>query len=322
MKGQIVAPAKLNDRWGFIDTSGNWFIQPKFDSVSSFYNGYAKIYKRGEEGLINYKGEVIIKPKFDFAGLVEEDMVDIMNREKIGYINVKTLEKIKPQFEDGNEFSEELAAVMNKQEKWGFINKTGKLVIPYKYDDVDWYFENDRIQVELNSKQFYINKKDEYLGEVEDSDFVRKELSLDDKRRRLYLMNPGFDSLSFPATGYRQDSIFWYKTKDKYGLADTTGLIITKPVFDYICYFSEGLAPVKINDKWGFIYPNGQIAIELKFEKVINFKYGLAATKQDGKWGFIKNSGEWIIKPIFENTDGNFRDVNAKSDPMVQFEYE
>lgn len=322
VKGQIVAPAKLNDRWGFIDTSGNWFIQPKFDSVGSFYNGYANIYKRGKEGLINAKGDVLIKPKYDFVGLVEEDLVDIMKREKIGYINVITFEKIKAQFEDGNEFSEGLAAVMNKKEKWGFIDMSGKLVIPFKYDDVDWYFENDSIQVELNSIQFYINKKDENLGKVMETDFVRKELSLDEKRKRLKIMNPGFDSLSFQSTGYRQDSIFWYRTNDKYGIADTTGIIITKPIFDYLWYFSEGVAPVQINDKWGFIYPNGQIAIELKFEKVLNFKYGLAAAKLNGRWGFINIMGVWIIEPIFENTDGNFRDINARFDPIVHYEYE
>lgn len=320
--GQIVAPVKYHDKWGFIDLKGNWFIESKFDSVGNFYNYYAEIYVGEKQGLINHKGEVIIKPIYDFVGLVEDDMADIMDNEKVGYFNVKNLQIIEPQYEDGNEFSEGLAGVKNENDKWGFIDSTGTLIIPFKYDNIDWYFENDSIEVELNSKEFYINKKDEIIGEVPEFKYIKKELSLDEKRNKLKKMNKGFDTLSFQSTGYRQDSIFWYRTGDKYGIADTTGLAITQPIFDYIWYFSEGLAPVQIENKWGFIFPNGQTAIKLKYEKVLNFKYGLAAAKYKGKWGYINHSGKWVIKPIFENTDGNFRDIKSTFDPIVHFEYE
>ena len=322
VQGQIVAAAKFDGKWGFIDLKGEWFIEPKFDSVGNFYNYYAEIYLDGKEGMINQNGEVIVEPIYEFVGLVEEDMLDILDNDKIGYINVKTQEIIQPQFEDGNEFSEGLAGVMNEKDEWGFIDKKGNLVIPYKYDDIDWYFENDSIQVELNSKEFYINKKDENIGDVSEYVFIKKELSLDEKRKRLRKMNPGFDSLSFPSTGYRQDSIFWYRTGNKYGIADTTGLAITQPIFDYIWYFSDGLAPVRIGNKWGFVFPNGQTAIKLKYEKVLNFKYDLAAAKYKGRWGYINHSGKWVIKLILENTDGNFRDIKATMDPIALFEYE
>ncbi len=321
-KGQIVTCSKYEGKWGFIDLKGEWFIEPKFDSVGIFYNYYAEIYLGDKKGLINKNGDMIIEPIYDFVGLVEEDMVDVILNDKTGYFNVKTQELIQPQFEDGNEFSEGLAGVMNENEKWGFIDKAGILVIPFKYDDVDWYFENDSIQVELNSKEFYINKKDENIGDVPEYTFVKKELSLDEKRQRLRRMNPGFDSLSFPSTGYRQDSIFWYQTKKRYGIADTSGYAITQPIYDYIWYFSEGVAPVNQNDKWGFIFPNGQISINLTFEKVLNFKHGLAAAKFNGKWGYIDHSGKWVIKPILDNTDGNFRDIKATFDPIVHFAYE
>lgn len=322
VKGQIVATAKFDDKWGFIDLKGEWFIEPKFDSVGNFYNYYAEIYLNDKQGLINQNGEIIIEPVYEFVGLVEEDMLIIMENDKIGYINVKTQELIKPQFEDGNEFSEGFAGVKNINDKWGFIDKKGNLVIPYKYDDIDWHFENDSIQVELNSKEFYINKKDENIGDVPEYVFIKKELSLDEKRKRLRTMNPGFDSLSIPSTGYLQDSIFWYQAVNKYGIADISGRAITQPIYDNIWYFSEGIAPVRQGNNWGFVYPNGQIAIDLKFEKVTNFKHGLAAAKINGKWGYIDHSGQWVIKPTLQNTDGNFRNIKAKIDPIVHFKYE
>ena len=134
-------------------------------------------------------------------------------------------------------------------------------------------------------------------------------------------MNKGFEKLPFPSTGYLQDSVFWYRKGDKYGFADTSGLAIIQPIYDYIWYFSEGLAPVQINNKWGFILPNGEVAIELKFEKVLNFKYGLGAAKLNGKWGYINHKGLWVIEPVFEETTGDFRDVHATFDPIVLYDY-
>ena len=322
VQGQIVAAAKYEGKWGFIDLKGEWFIKPIFDSVGSFYNYFAGIYIDDLQGLINQRGEIIIQPIYEFVGTNDEDMVDIMHNDKIGYFNVKTLQLLNPQFEDGNEFSEGLAGVMDEHEKWGFIDKNGSLIIPFKYDDIDWHFENDSIQVELNSKEFYINKKDENIGGIPEYIFVKKELSLEEKFKRLRAKNPEFAALSFTSTGYRQDTIFWYQTKNKYGIADTTGYAITKPVYDYIWYFSEGFAPVNKNGNWGFIFPNGQIAVDLTFEKVLNFKHGLAAAKTNGKWGYIDHLGQWVIQPIFENTDGNFRDIKVKGDPIVDYEYD
>ena len=55
---------------------------------------------------------------------------------KYGYADAKGAIAIKPQFDKALNFSEGMAAVMNKDgytEKWGFIDTTGKLVIPATY---------------------------------------------------------------------------------------------------------------------------------------------------------------------------------------------
>ncbi len=55
---------------------------------------------------------------------------------KYGYADAKGTIIIKPQFDKAENFSEGLAAVMTKEgytEKWGFIDATGKMVIPATY---------------------------------------------------------------------------------------------------------------------------------------------------------------------------------------------
>ena len=47
---------------------------------------------------------------------------------------------------------------------WGFIDKTGKMVIPDKYDNVD-HFEEGVAQVSVGKKIGYIDKEGKYFWE-------------------------------------------------------------------------------------------------------------------------------------------------------------
>ena len=62
-------------------------------------------------------------------------------------------------YDDADSFSEGLATV-KLNDKYGFIDKTGKEVIPIKYDYAEGFSEG-LAQVKLNNKWFYINQKGE-----------------------------------------------------------------------------------------------------------------------------------------------------------------
>ena len=64
--------------------------------------------------------------------------------------------KLAKKYNDDREFSEGLAGV-ELNGKWGFIDKTGKQVIPCKYDGVG-SFEEGLALVSLNFKRGYIDK--------------------------------------------------------------------------------------------------------------------------------------------------------------------
>ena len=46
---------------------------------------------------------------------------------------------------------------MNINGKWGYIDKSGTLVIPARYDDA-WDFSEGLAHVNLNGRWFYIDK--------------------------------------------------------------------------------------------------------------------------------------------------------------------
>jgi hypothetical protein len=67
-----------------------------------------------------------------------------------GYVNDRGVEVVKPAFQYAWMFSDGLSVVKTGG-KFGFIDKTGKLVVPAIYDRAD-NFHGDRANVCLNKK--------------------------------------------------------------------------------------------------------------------------------------------------------------------------
>jgi hypothetical protein len=73
------------------------------------------------------------------------NVVDGNNR--CGFID-KTGKLVLPcQWKNALWFSEGLAGVQDDNEKWGFIDKTGQVVIPFIWSNVQW-FSNGRVRVQ------------------------------------------------------------------------------------------------------------------------------------------------------------------------------
>ena len=63
-----LASVRVDDRYGFINKSGQVVISPQFKMASSFHDGLARIEVNGKVGFINKKGNFQIEPKFEIAG--------------------------------------------------------------------------------------------------------------------------------------------------------------------------------------------------------------------------------------------------------------
>ena len=64
-----LSPEKTKDKLvGFIDSSGNWAIEPKFRTATGFVNGFSKVKmfvdRKNKWGVINVKGEYVMEPKY------------------------------------------------------------------------------------------------------------------------------------------------------------------------------------------------------------------------------------------------------------------
>lgn len=97
------------------------------------------------------------KDNYDEVRNFQEDLAVVSKNEKYGFINKNGKEVIPRIYDDAFDFSEGLAAVL-KNEKYGFIDKQGQEVIPCIYDDV-FDFSEGLAAVLKNGKCGFIDKQ-------------------------------------------------------------------------------------------------------------------------------------------------------------------
>ena len=97
--------------------------------------------------------------KYDWKNEYYEGLERVSLNGKLGFIDKTGKEVIPIKYDDAWNFLEGLAMV-KLDKKYGFIDKTGKEVIPIKYDYAEGFSEG-LAQVKLNNKWFYINQKGE-----------------------------------------------------------------------------------------------------------------------------------------------------------------
>lgn len=166
------AVGKLSDNeYVFINKSGQHVFGKKYEYASSFEKGIAIIEEKGKFGLINATGKYMVQPAYDEIERIHENYVDLVLYAVTKDNNVAFMDKalkiitpfhfdvLKVENEEYFGASEGMIAV-KKADKWGFMDITGKLVIPCIYDAVG-LFSDGIADVTYNNEQIRINKKGE-----------------------------------------------------------------------------------------------------------------------------------------------------------------
>ena len=107
------------------------------------------------------------------------------------------------------------------------------------------------------------------------------------------------------------NTAFKFHSKDssgiKYGLINSFGKEVIKPIYQLIGDFSEGFAYVELREnnetKIGYINELGEVTITPQFQESYDisrdFSEGLAAVRKNGKYGYVDKAGIFIIEPTF-----------------------
>lgn len=200
--------------------------------------------------------------------------------QKAGYIDKTGKVVIPAEYDSAGEFSEGLADA-EKDGKWGFIDKTGKTVIPFQYPWAAYSSSMFRPLGEFHEGLATV-LKDGKFGYI-------------DKTGAEVIPRQYQTAMSF------SEGLAAVEKDGKWGFIDKTGKEVIPFQYDKISSFSEGLAAVLVSGKgWVFIDKTGKEVLSVPYDDVYSFSEGLAAVKKDGKWGYIDRTGKLVIPCRYE----------------------
>ena len=293
------------DKWGYINHQGKVVIQPRFIQARDFENGLSRVQTEKNLGFINDQGKVVfatsIDKPTDWTGNFSDGRAAFSVKKKCGYFDAQGNVVIDPKYDDAEDFSDGLAAVNEGAKpaafprpyleggKWGFINKTGRRVIPMHFDRVSGKGFSGGVAIVKFGDIFQCIDK---AGKV----LFKLESKIDGPRRKVLGAN-GFSE------GLAAVEIMLDDKDIRKGFIDKTGKLAIEPRFDDAQDFSQGLAAVALGKKWGYVDESGQVVIEPQFNGAKAFSEGLAGVRKGERWSFIDKKGKAVIAGEFNDVE-------------------
>ncbi len=263
-EGLAVAMRDGEHLWGYINTSGEFAISPRFESslsdyVWSFADGLARIKVKDKFGFIDRSGAFVIKPQLLDAIDFNDGMARVVtegpcvylpdgpcgafNPESVGgrsngpaalckftYIDKSGMVITDARFDSARDFSEGFAPI-RIGERWGFIDRTGSVVATPRFEDAEsFHFGLSRIRM-----------------------------------------------------------------NGSYGYANSSGNIVVRAQYKYAESFSDGLAVVGDDSGYWYIDQHGNQPCQGKFAVASPFFKGLANVKLSDGFAYINKSGRTVF---------------------------
>lgn len=268
-KGNTLIPAQ-NDykKYGYINTKGQWVIQPQFNWAANFANGLAAVEKErsitGDSyAYINTQGQTIIPTGqyynvHDFAdnGLATAQIRegdDVVFIDKQGNIMTTVRDSRGAKVFGNNGLVPLEAEDKNCRKKlWGYADTSGNFVIPPQFADAEAFASNGLA-----------------VAQPFDTNNCRKDI---------------------------------YASSSIKGYIDSRGQWVIPPQYEEaFAFLDNGLAAVKYNGKWGMIDRQGNwvLAPTITNKDIYNINVfstnGLLTGHIDKEWASFNSKGEKIV---------------------------
>lgn len=307
-----------NGKWGFMDRTGRVVIAPAFSCERDFFHGLAAAcLPDGKVGFIDGKGKLVIPARFDGVGDFLDDLAPVKMGRKWGFIDTSGRMVVEPRFQSAGEFHEGLARIylwskvictpgeftsdnaslylfrllddapeepstcFPQGAKFGYIDLTGKIVIPPQFFVARDFAEGlaaVRVEETPDSRYGYIDRTG-YMTIAP----------------RFHYGGPFSQGLAAVETNAR---VVGNQVVDiAWGFIDKTGVLRIPDKYDFAGNFSEGLARVaiKLGVSMGYIDRDGKMIIPPKFAQAFDFSEGLATACSDECY-YVDRSGSPVLK--------------------------
>ncbi|WP_309732571.1 WG repeat-containing protein [Chamaesiphon sp. OTE_75_metabat_556] len=199
--------------------------------------------------------------------------------------------------------------------KLGYIDRTGKIVIPAKFDRA-YDFSEGLAGVGIGERYGYIDTTGKFaisphVGFPSEFKNGFANVIIGNKTHKIDRTGKLVTtSLPAPASETNQgesDKSIAFAQNNKYGYKDRNNKIVVPAQFDRVApRFVEGMAWVQINDLVGYINDLGQTIVSPQFDNFSDFDRGWARVCKASKCGYIDKIGKIVIPLKFDEAAAKF----------------
>ena len=283
-----MAPVQLERKWGFIDSTGNLVIKPRFQAAAAFSDGLAR-FQIWDAVQCDASNHAANRPETFAKENAPLDAFTMYRRDRqsrcfaqdvlFGYIDTHGQSVIAPTLPVAEDFSEGLAAVRlsrSPTSKWGYIDKSGRIAIQPRFDQA-LSFSEGRAAVQTGFRAEQGQQVDGKWGFI-------------DALGR-FDVPPQFDL----ADGYSEGLAAVFMRSDGWGYIDALGTFAIPPRYTTAGQFSEGVAVVDDGVENYYIDKAGRKVLVLKTLLLMwPFSDGLTVAGNEGEQKYVDRKGRTV----------------------------
>lgn len=273
--GQDLLPARRNKQWGYIDTSGNWVVQPIFDLAAPVDNKeYTRVFANGRIGLVSKTGRVVFKDDFKKIALLNDSILAFCNGNTWGLSELGGKMLLNEEYDYFYNFGSTGLIGVQKGKLHGLCNQKGEFILPVIYESVALLNGDLRaILTQLNGQfgvfsqqgERLLSNKYQQIFEADSNFFVIGENKLigaiDSKENTV---------VAIQYTSYRKlehSFSLWETKKERYLYNNRLNAIIHKDAEEYYVYNPTRIR-IKKDEKYGVISEDGSNILSLNYQSI------------------------------------------------------
>ncbi len=296
------------EKWGYIDKSGEWVIEPEYEQARMFSDGLGLVYSEDKgAGYVNAQGELVA------SGYIAATSFS----DGVAFVSGK-LDDEKNGIKHNNSY-----AAIDKNGAWALNSaKSSTETDRYCYKQPVFFHDGVGFEGIEDGKAVYVDSKgNEALSASSGHDGVS-----------IAAAEPFYDGY---ATIRLQGNDMWaeagYTGMDgttAYGLIDKTGALVKDPtakstqwatlvdLWGGINHVGGGMVAAQdsVSGLWGYLdAKSGEWKIQPLFSEAKPFADGMAYAKDfaTGDWGIIDDSGAWTAVPRLDNFNSDDQSLVA-----------
>ncbi|MGI5870321.1 MAG: WG repeat-containing protein [Kiritimatiellia bacterium] len=310
------AAARIGERWGLIDESGRWVVEPSFTLIFPVQNSTSLWACRegGCWGLLNDEGRRLTDSTYDEIGLSRDGAVAVKTAAGWGLLDAEGVQILVPRYEMLAPLGDAAGfwAALGRNGKWGVVASNGVEIAVCGLDLVDapapgillaakagswgvldpregtWRLPSVFERVLPLSSPFAGLALVEQRGRWGVADVATGRLVL---KAELAGIRPWGDWLAVE----KGTSVQLHDRNGK-RVREWKGRLDGLPPFEAL---QDGLGVLRLDGGATLVTSRGELPWPTPFDDAGDWSGGALAVKRDGRWGYVRQDGGWRIRPTF-----------------------